>query len=177
MDSIKSLKGLVEALKQTNAEDYVKIAKNMRIPVSDFTNYTYWKNDGYARNCIIKTEKFELILICWKEDDFTPIHGHDNQKCWVYQVDGKMTEIRYEKDNQGNLIECNQIQLKPGALTYMHDSMGYHLLKNNNAQKAMTLHLYINPINSCEVYNSEHKCFEKIKLSFDTINGEIMPAS
>ena len=104
MDHITSLNRLTEILKQSNAEDYVKIAKNMNIPVSDFKNYAHWKKDGYARNCIIKTAAFELILICWKEGDSTPIHGHNNQKCWVYLVDGNMTEIRYQKDENGNLL-------------------------------------------------------------------------
>lgn len=172
MDDIKSLNGLIETLKQSNTEDYVKVAKRMKLPVSDFTKYAFWKKDGYSRNCIIKTEAFELILICWKKSDITPIHGHDNQNCWVYQVDGNMTEIRYKKDQQGNLTECNRMQLEPGNLTFMHDSMGYHVLENTSEQKSMTLHLYMNPINSCEIFNDEKNCFEKMNLEFDSVEGK-----
>jgi len=172
MDTITSLNRLTEVLQQSNAEDYVKIAKNMSIPVSDFTQYAYWKEDGYARNCIIKTAAFELILICWKEGDSTPIHGHNNQKCWVYLVDGNMTEIRYQKDDQENLTECNKMQISAGNLTYMHDNMGYHLLKNALEKKAMTLHLYMKPVESCEVFNPNKNCFETKELCFDTVDGE-----
>lgn len=171
MDDIKSLNRLIEVLKQTNAENYITVVKNMNLPISDFENFAHFKEDGYARNCIIKTPKFELILICWKKGDRTPIHGHDKQKCWVYLVDGEMTELRYKYDN-GKLSESNRQQMKSRDLTYMQDSMGYHLLKNSEEQKAMTLHLYMNPVESCEVYNDSSNCFENKTLEFYSIAGE-----
>lgn len=176
MNQITSLNGLIETLKQSEAEDYVKIAQGMNIPLSDFDAYAHFKDNGYARNCIAKTEAFELILICWKKGNITPIHGHDNQNCWVYQVDGKMTEIRYEKGNDGTLTECNNMQLEAGALTYMHDSMGYHLLENHTQQNAMTLHLYMTPIDACDIFNETDNCFEKKELFFHTVDGKLINA-
>ncbi|MBL4669206.1 MAG: cysteine dioxygenase family protein [Flavobacteriales bacterium] len=174
MDNITSLNKLIEVLKQSNVKDYVKIAKNMNIPIDDFIKYAHWKESGYARNCIFKTETFELILICWNKADTTAIHGHNNQKCWVYLVDGKMAEIRYQKDEKGNLSECNRIELSPGNLTYMHDSMGYHSIVNSSKEKAMTLHLYMRPIENCVIYDSEKEHFKEKMLSFHTLDGKLV---
>ncbi|PCJ23047.1 MAG: cysteine dioxygenase [Flavobacteriales bacterium] len=172
MDEIKSLNGLIKKLKQSDAEDYVKLAKNMDIPISEFSKYMHWKDDGYTRNCIIRTEAFELILICWKKNDFTLIHGHNNQKCWVYQVDGNMTEIRYQIDNNGKFHETKRIDLTPRKLTYMHDSMGYHSLENSTKHNAMSLHLYLGPVESCQVFNKESNCFEEMELTFYSVEGK-----
>jgi cysteine dioxygenase len=90
----------------------------------------------------------------------------------VYQVAGEMTEIRYKKNEQGNLSECNNMEITPGILTYMHDSMGYHLLKNHTQQNAMTLHLYMKPVDSCQVFNETNNCFEEKDLNFYSIEGE-----
>lgn len=171
MENITSLNRLIEVLKQSEAENYVAVAKNMNIPASDFEKYAHWKEDTYARNCIIKTPEFELILICWKKGDYTPIHGHNEQKCWVYLVDGEMTELRYKSDEQGNLTECNKLQMKAGNLSYMDDKMGFHLLKNSEEQKSMTLHLYMKPISNCLVFNDVNKCFEDRRFTFHTIDG------
>lgn len=172
MDNITSLNRLIEVLKHSDAENYVSIAKSMDIPASDFIKYAHWKADGYARNCIIKTPNFELILICWNGNDITPIHCHNEQKCWVYMVDGEMTEIRFKQNNAGDLSECNKLEMVPGNLTYMHDSMGFHLLKNTSEQKAMTLHLYMKPIDTCNVFNDSENCFENKTLAFHSIDGE-----
>ena len=171
MDNITSLNKLIEVLKQSDAENYVSIAKNMNIPSSDFKKFAHWKDDSYARNCIIKTPEFELILICWKKGDCTPIHGHNEQKCWVYLVEGEMTELRYKSDEECNLTECNKLQMKAGDLTYMHDSMGFHLLQNCEEKKAMTLHLYMKPVDTCMVFNDSNKCFDDRILNFHTIDG------
>ncbi|MGB0888082.1 MAG: cysteine dioxygenase [Vicingaceae bacterium] len=173
MDSITSLSGLIKVLKQSDAEDYVSVAKNMKLPVSDFDKYAHWKEDSYARNCVIKTDKFELILICWKGKDFTPIHCHNDQKCWVYMVNGEMTEIRYKQNEDGSLTETNYLNIVPGNLTYMDDNMGFHLLKNTSDKKAMTLHLYIKPVEACNVFDDDKKCFNKRELSFHTIDGQL----
>ena len=171
MDRIKSLNKLIEVLKNSDAENYVTVAKNMNIPSSDFKKFAHWKDDSYARNCIIKTPEFELILICWKKGDATPIHGHNDQKCWVYLVEGEMTELRYNSDDECNLSECNKLQMKTGDLTYMQDSMGFHLLENSQEQTAMTLHLYMKPVDTCMVFNDANKCFDERILQFHTIDG------
>ena len=172
MDEIKSLNTLIETLKQSDPSNYVKIAKSINISPSEFSPYCHFKEDGYARNCIIKTEAFELILICWKKGDFTPIHGHDNKQCWVYQVAGEMREIRYEQNESEDLIETNRMDIPPGKLTYMQDSMGYHTLENASEENAMSLHLYMKPVESCQVFNEENNCFEEMELTFHSIKGE-----
>lgn len=174
MDNITSLNRLIEVLKQSDAKDYVSVAKKMDIPLSDFNKYAHWKDHGYARNCIFKCDEFELILICWNEGDDTPIHCHNDQKCWVYLVDGKMTEIRYKEDEKGNLLESNRLEMTAGNLTYIEDSMGFHVLKTSPHQKAMSLHLYMKPINSCNVFNDVEHCFENRVLGFHTIDGKII---
>jgi cysteine dioxygenase len=171
MDCIDTLEELVEKLDDSNPENHGRIIKKMNIPISEFEEYASWNKEGYTRNCINRTTNYELILLCWKKGDVTPIHSHDGQKCWVYQVQGKVTEVRYEENIAGELIETNRMQLNPGKLTFMNDNMGYHKLNNDTDGRAMTLHVYVSPINSCEVFNPNKEVFEYKKLKYDTHNG------
>ncbi|MEM7086657.1 MAG: cysteine dioxygenase family protein [Bacteroidota bacterium] len=171
MNCIESLNELIETLEDCDPEDYVKLAKNMSIPKSDFEKYAHWKPDGYCRNCIERTDTYELILICWNPGDETPIHCHSEQRCWVYQVEGKIHEERYRADDSGVLVPCNQMELHPGRLTYMEDSMGYHTLRNHSDEKSMTLHLYISPIDSCKVFGDTEESFKVKELKYDSYKG------
>ena len=63
------------------------------------------------------------------------------------------------------------MQLSPGKLTFMNSTMGYHKLNNDTNGRAMTLHIYVSPITSCEVFNDQKKDFEFKELEYDTING------
>jgi len=176
MDKVKSLNGLIKALKKATPDEYVKIAKNMHIPLQDFEKYNHWQDKSYSRNCILKTEEFELILICWKKGAITSIHGHDNQRCWIYQVDGEMNETRYSEDDKGNLTTSNRLKITTGKLCYMQDSMGYHKLENLTEFNSITLHLYAKPVSKCAVYNAKEEIFEERILTFDSIEGVLTNA-
>ena len=171
MDCIESLEALIEQLDHSNSSNQGKIIKQMNIPISDFEAYASWDKKGYTRNCICRTDEYEMILLCWGKGDVTPIHGHGGQKCWVYQIEGQITETRYEKMPDGQLTEVNRMQLNPGKLTYMNNTMGYHKLNNDTNGRAMTLHVYVLPITSCEVFNDKKNNFESKELEYDTVNG------
>jgi len=171
MNRIESLNELIETLDDCDPEDYAKLAKHMSIPRSDFEKYAHWKPDGYCRNCIERTDTYELILICWNPGDETPVHCHAEQRCWVYQVEGKLREVRYKADDSRTLVTCNQMELNAGRLTYMEDSMGYHTLQNHSEEKSMSLHLYISPIDSCKVFDDTEDSYEVKELKYDSYKG------
>ena len=110
----------------------------------------------------------ELILLCWNKKQETPIHEHGGQKCWVYQVDGEVEEKRYQNDESGDLNVTLKINLTAGSVTYMDDEMGYHELINSENKRAMTLHIYVSPIDSCEVFCDKKEEFITKELEYDT---------
>jgi len=172
MSLITSVEELIDQLQNEIPKNYPKIIKKINIPEDAFRSFATWNDDRYTRNCLGRTKDFELILLCWNKGDVTPAHDHGGQKCWVYQVDGNVSELRFEKDDSDELQETSHLLLSPGNLTYMDDRMGYHSLKNETDGRAMTLHLYVEPINSCGVYNEEKAVFESKKMVYDT---KVMP--
>ena len=166
MSSIKSLEQLINHFEDEPPSRRAKILGEVQIPISDFMKYAAWKEDCYTRNCIARTEEFEFILICWDLNASTPIHGHDDKDCWVYQIDGELTEkILLESDQGFELKESNTIQ--KGMVSYMHDKMGYHALENKSYSRAMSLHIYAEPIDKCKVYCEETRKFKTLEMSYD----------
>lgn len=164
---INSIHDLILNLKKANPKDYPKLIKQIDIPNSAFDKYILWKGSTYSRNCIIRTEQFELMLICWEEKQQTQIHDHGGEKCWVYQIKGEAIETRYTLDENNKPIPTSTLTLKPGSLTYMDDKMGYHALETLE-DKALTLHLYANPIDECKVFNEKLNGFESKISQYDT---------
>lgn len=172
MDCVTSLEQLIEKLDQGYATNEAKIIKEMQIPASDFESYCSWDSKGYTRNCVARTPTYEIILLCWNEADETPIHGHGGQRCWVYQVEGQLTEVRYIKQESGELLENSRTEMSPGMLSFMNDSMGYHKLINGTDGRSMTLHVYVAPIDSCEVFDADCAEFKQKEMQYDTMRGK-----
>lgn len=170
MQFISTVEELIESFENAEPSEHIKVLKSIDIPVSEFERFATWKDGGYTRNCLARREEFEFILLCWDKDACTPIHGHAGENCWVYQVDGTVQEQRLVEVEKGFKV-THDSKLSKGALTYMHDRMGYHTIKNISGTRAMTLHVYAKPIDSCKVYCEEKDCFEIKEMQYDTIEG------
>lgn len=167
---ISSLSHLIHQLQSVTKEKYKSIGVQLNIPLEEFLPYANWSDDHYTRNCIIREEKFELILLCWEAGQTTPVHCHGGEECWVYIVDGEIDESHYQFEND-TLIKENTVKLTRGEKSFMSDEMGYHKLENNSAQRALSLHLYMEPIDDCTVYDKHLEEFKSRSLSYYSYNG------
>ena len=174
MDDIDSLEELIKHLDKAEKKDVPAIFTALRLHKKDLDQFASWCDGSYTRNCVYRSESYELILLCWSKGCETPIHDHGGQDCWVYQAVGELTERRFEKNESGELIETNKMVLSPGGITYMSDVMGYHSLANESDLGGYTLHLYASPIDKCDVFNEDSQVFETKEMAYDTVSDELV---
>lgn len=167
MTPIKTIDQLVEFLNQAKAKDHPKMLRRIEIPKETFDLYATWTEHGYTRNCLARTDDFELILICWPPGVKTPVHNHSEQDCWMCQISGILNEKRYSTP-QGQLNLTQESELKQGQFTYMHDRMGFHSLENKENMRAISLHIYVAPINECQIYDPVNGTLETKVMAYDT---------
>ena len=169
MESITSVQEIIENFDDADPLEQAKIIKNIDIPLTGFLEYASWKEGCYTRNCLAKTEDYEFILLCWDGNCETAIHDHAGQNCWVYQIDGTVVETRYTGTAEELKIE-SEGELNPGQVSYMNDKLGYHKIENTSGEKAMTLHIYVKPIDACLVLNEEAEDFELKEMVYDQVH-------
>ena len=168
---ITSIKQLIANLNECDEEGYKKIVNRINIPLLEYTPYSFWEENTYTRNCIHRTKDYELILLCWDEGEETAIHCHNNQECWVYVLKGEFQEERFQETKKGLNVE-QELDLMKEGVSYMNDDMGYHRLANSEKSRGMSLHLYMNPIDECNIYNEEIDQFELKPLRYHSFEGE-----
>lgn len=171
--SISSLSDLLTELPKCQEEDYVQIAKHMKIPVEDLAPYAFFSDQCYTRNCIERTEDYELILLCWEEGQDTPIHCHNGEECWVYLAEGKLREQRFQ-DNGHQLQKTADVSMTEERLSYMNDDLGFHSLHNIAEKRSMSLHLYVSPIDQCRVFDEETTEFNRKDLEYHSYKGKLL---
>ncbi len=172
---INNLSELLSELNNSSKDEYAAIGARLEIPIEQLKPYSYWNSKFYARNCIERTEHFELILLCWEPGQSTPVHCHGGEECWVYVMDGKLTETHFQYDNNELITESAEM-LGKGGKSFMCDDLGYHKLENTNGQRSMSLHLYMDPIDTCTKFNENSNNFEQVDLSYYSYKGELSKA-
>lgn len=169
MNTINTIESLADALDKAEHSERAKVISRLDLNPDAFEEYATWSDEGYTRNCVARTDEYELLLLCWDKEAETPIHGHGGQDCWVYQIEGTVEEIRVKQDEEGNLEETHRMELAPGKVSYMHDRMGFHKIRNPFNQRAMTLHIYAKPIDACRVFDPKNQEFKIKEMEYDTV--------
>lgn len=172
VSKISSLTTLIDQLNGASKKEYKSIGVNLDIPLTEFNPYVHWSQDHYTRNCIVREKNFELILLCWEPGQKTAIHCHGGEECWVYIIDGNIMESHYEILNDQLKIK-DKIKLFAGQKSFMSDDLGYHTLENNQNKRTISLHLYMNPIDDCTVYDRRTEEFVSKSLSYHSYKGEL----
>ena len=118
----------------------------------------------YTRNLVYQTKDFDLIAMYWRPESKSPIHGHENQKCWMRVESGILTVTNYKENKNESLAEINQQQATTGSID---GPAIIHKVENLSDQQAISLHLYARPFQECTVYCPDSNEQKRIKLSFD----------
>ncbi len=172
MSVINSLDSLLAFLPICDSEHLVQLPRKLDLNVDEFASFQHWSDEKYTRNCIARTDHYEALLLCWEPGQYTPVHSHGGKNCLVHMLSGNLVEKRYQQED--DLVETSKQAMVSGDSAYMHDSMGYHTLTNLSGERAMTLHIYMNPIYQCEVYNPTLKEFDVRQLSDHSFQGELL---
>ncbi len=123
----------------------------------------------HTRNLLHKCAEFELLLACSEPGQKTSIHNYGHEQGWALIIAGEMTEVRYLGSvHSGSLVEISRSILPPSSLTYINDYQGMHQFINSSNGRTITLHLFVEPFNTFQQYNSAEECFKNALLGYES---------
>ena len=161
-----ALSGIPE--KEFTRENILDFLRTHPVDVETLAPHLYFYSEHYTRNLIHKNELFELIAICWDIGQKSPIHNHRDQKCWMAMAYGRVQVHNFvlvQKDPGRNFCELKsggQVVLDsehPGQVDPeepIHQVLNLHSYNS----RAVSLHVYSRPYDSCEVYDLKTKTYE-----------------
>ena len=142
--------------------------------------YLNWDRQHYTRNLIDRTSLYELMAICWEVGQASSVHNHRDQNCWMAVPMGRLLVENYHLVNQD--LQAGRSQLQPTNTVEMNLSEPcavdpadpVHRVVNPREfnQRAVSLHVYSRPFDTCVVYSPEQGTCGEIKLHFNTEYGK-----
>lgn len=133
---------------------YLDLLKSIYIPFDEWKKHCSWKEAHYTRNCISSCDSYELLLMCWKKDQQSPIHTYDSQESWINVLEGSLTIEFFYIDREDLSYRLNEtIVLNKGDYILINDQMGFHQVKNTTNHNAVSLHLNLGKVKQWEVFD------------------------
>jgi cysteine dioxygenase len=184
--------------KQVSIEDFVSELHKFPEPAFDRTSdilaflertavspdtlapYMTWDRQHYTRNLIDKTPLYELIAICWDVGQVSSVHNHRDQNCWMLVPIGRLHVENFHLVSQDldhgkcQLTPTDTVEMNPTRPCAVDPADPVHRVLNPKqfAERAVSLHIYSRPFDTCVVYSPEQGTCGVIKLHYSTVYGK-----
>ena len=176
---IRELQALPESAFDTT-EAVRSLLANMPVEEASLAPYATWDRQHYTRNLIHKTDLYELMAICWEIGQHSSVHNHRDQNCWMAAPIGRLLvenfHVGFEDIQAGKcrLTASNTVELTAANPCAVDPREPVHRVVNpwEANQRAVSLHVYSRPFDSCVVYSPEQGTCGDIRLHYNTVFGK-----
>jgi len=148
--------------------------------------YLFFSRGGYTRNLIFKNDVFECMAICWEIGQASRIHNHRDQNCWMSTPIGRLkvqnfrVEDRHDCDGHCGtcrLVATDIYEMDAQHSSYVNPLEPVHQVLNlpEYDQRAVSIHVYSKPFDSCEVYLRDKGTYSDVPLHYTSEYGQLHP--
>ena len=152
--SLQSLVTLLESLDRApELAQIYKWLEKAEISNSDLQPYLGFKEGNYWRHRVCRNEFVEMLVLCWRPGQRTPIHDHNGSHGGVKVCQGLLWETTFSYDPVAGLEYKSAREHALGAVTGS-DVPDIHQLGNPDVSERdlVTLHVYAPPLGVLHTY-------------------------
>jgi cysteine dioxygenase len=145
--------------------------------------YLFFSKGNYTRNLIFKNDVFECMTICWEIGQASRIHNHRGQNCWMSAPIGRLKVQNFRVDDRDaahatcKLVPTDIYEMSAGNPVYVSPLEPVHQVLNlaEYNQRAVSIHVYSKPFDSCEIYQREKGVYFDVSLHYTSEYGKLNP--
>jgi cysteine dioxygenase len=168
-----NLAGIIEELKMTAKDlrlpDLRKLVTSLTVDHAEVAPYIQFTENHYARNLVFKNPHFEVLVLCWRPGQRSPIHDHGSSICTVYTVDGVMSADNYRKSAGGHIRADYSEDFKPGSVLSIQTSEIHQVSNLQDSADLVSLHFYLSPLENNFVYSVMQPTFEAYRPGYTRV--------
>lgn len=179
-----SITKLLGGLREIPARDFAvgTVCEYLRrhpVALDSLQPYLFFRQPCYTRNLIFKNELFEAMTLCWESGQATPIHDHADQNCWMAMPSGKLRIVNFtvaeQIENRVRVCATEEFDLGENSAAEVDPAEPIHLIQNppEFASRAVSLHIYSRPFESCRVYSTALNEIAVRHLCYHSVDGKL----
>ena len=142
LTSRASIERLRELLAETN------------VTLNDLRGFVEFDDEHYRRNLVCLGEWYEILVICWKSGQRSPIHNHAKSTCGLKVLDGVCTETVFDHSPCGQVVARHSTDATAGHICASQDT-DTHQVSNlqDGGRGLVTMHIYSPPLRAMQKFS------------------------
>jgi hypothetical protein len=145
--------------------------------------YAFFSTRHYTRNLIHKNALFEMLALCWEPGQQSSVHNHREQECFMLMGEGQLENENFRVLDRDpvrrtcRLVPTLRTMITRDAPMAVDPEEPVHIIRNREAwgTRAMSVHLYSRPFDSCEVYCPDQGIYKDVQLFYWSRMGVVEP--
>ena len=167
------LRSVIESLDREAASmrlpDLRRLLEGFKPDMSDVTPYIHFTENRYSRNLVKKTNNYEVLVLCWRPGQRSPIHDHGNSICGVCTVAGELSADNYRRTAAGHIRADYSEDFPAGSLLTIQTSEIHQVSNLQSSSDLISLHFYVAPLENNLVYSVMEPTYEVNRLFYTRI--------
>ena len=138
-------------------EEVVQKMESFDISTEELGDYVQFHSNHYRRNLMFENEHVQLLCLCWKSGQRSPIHDHAQSICGVKVITGIASETIYEMTPSGYIKPISTEDFGKGVIG--SEDSDTHQVSNlqEQSQDLVTLHCYSPPLKKMKTFSIDSK--------------------
>ena len=173
--SVAELIGILdEDAANIGPEDMDDILRRLVVGAAEIQQHARFSDLRYARNLVHKTDRFEVMVMCWHSGQRSSIHDHAGSLGGLKVLQGELTECLFDKAPNGMIKSLTSADYAAGAIRVEDTSLIHQIsnLQSDNG-KSISLHVYVPPLTRMNVYSLEDPSVRNILPRYFTSGSGI----
>jgi len=162
-------------------EGVLEFLRRNPVDVRSLEPYLYFSGETYTRNRIARTPLFDLLALCWEPGQKSRVHNHRDQRCWMaiaygrVQVQNFRLVRRETATGYCELEPASHFVIDAQRPAEVDPEEPIHLVANPSSfgSRAVTLHIYSLPFDTCEIYDVKGRRYEMVTLTNTSEFGKV----
>jgi cysteine dioxygenase len=186
--TVRTIQGLVDGLRGLPAASFTRdrvlreFGRTLLDPDS-LRSYMFFQRTHYTRNLIHRDDLFEVVAIGWEAGQSSAIHNHRGQECWMGVPIGRLEVRNYRLLARDETTRTCRLQpsvryiMDPRHPAAVDPAEPIHSVHNpeEHGGRAVSVHVYSRPFDSCEVYQLEEGRYYDVPLGYTSRFGVLCP--
>lgn len=146
--------------------------------------YLFFSKGNYTRNLIFKNAVFECLTICWEVGQSSRIHNHRDQNCWMSAPIGRLRVQNFRVEQRDaahgtcHILPTDSYEMDAAHPASVNPLEPVHQVLNlaEFHQRAVSIHVYSKPFDTCEVYLRDKGTYCDVPLHYTSEYGKLNPS-
>ncbi len=144
------------------------LLQRVQVRCEDVASSISFGDEEYELNPICSGPGWELVCICWRPGQTSPVHDHRGSGCGILVLRGTLTETVFETTSDGPMAETGRRDLHQGEICASHDE-DIHRIENAGEENLVTLHVYTPPLRDVRLFDAATGAVRP--LTYDEVTG------